>query len=181
MKLKLSIVFLLLHLHIIAQDSSYIQKRTPPPEKPFDWSKVFVGGNLGIQFGTATFIDVSPLVGYRINNHVWAGVGATYQYYHYQDKNYNLTTNVYGGRIFGRYFFTQNLFAHAEYEVLNLEAYDLYPPRRVEVGSLLGGGGYMQRFGSNSGLTVMILYNFTESAYTPYQNPIIRVGMVFGF
>jgi hypothetical protein len=180
-KLKLSIVFLLLHLHIIAQDSTHIQKHTPPPKKSFDWSKVFVGGNLGMQFGTATFIDVSPLVGYRINDRIWAGVGATYQYYHYKDKNYDFTTNIYGGRIFGRYFFTQNLFTHAEYELLNLEAYDLYPPRRVEVGSLLVGGGYMQRFGGNTGLSIMILYNFTESAYTPYQNPIIRVGMVFAF
>jgi hypothetical protein len=26
----------------------------------------------------------------------------------------------------------------------------------------------------------MVLYNFTESVYTPYQNPIFRVGVVFG-
>jgi len=180
-KLKLSLLFLLLSLQIIAQDSIKTKRHSPPSKQEFDWSKVFVGGNLGMQFGTSTFIDVSPMAGYRINDHIWAGVGVTYQYYHYRDKNYDFTTNIYGGRIFGRYFFTQNLFAHTEYEVLNLEAYDLYPPRRIDVGSLLAGGGYIQRFGTNSGLTAMILYNFTESAYTPYQNPIIRVGMVFGF
>jgi long-subunit fatty acid transport protein len=165
---------------MVAQDSAYVRRHSSPPKKKFDWSKVFVGGNVGMQFGTSTFVAVSPLVGYRINSRFSAGIGATYQYYHYQDKLYNITSNIYGGRVFGRYFITQNLFAHAEYEVLNLTAYDSYPPRRVDVGSLLAGGGYIQRFGRNSGVTAMILYNFTESVYTPYQNPIIRVGMVFG-
>lgn len=161
----------------IAQDSTMLRKH-PPKENFLD--KVFVGGNMGLQFGTVTFIDVSPLVGYRINDQLSVGVGATYQYYHYKDKVYDLETNVYGGRIFGRYFFTDYLFAHGEYEYLNLEAFDFFPRRRVDVGSLLGGVGYFQRFGRNSGLVAMILYNFTESVYTPYSNPIIRVGINIG-
>jgi hypothetical protein len=81
----------------------------------------------------------------------------------------------------GRYFFTDYLFAHAEYEILNLEAYDFYPTRRVNVESLLVGGGYFQRIdGSNSGIFVMLLYNLTESLYTPYSNPIVRIGVNLG-
>jgi len=176
-KIKI-IIFLLFTTNVIlAQDSSMVRKN-PPKQRFMD--KIFFGGNLGFQFGTVTFADVSPLVGYRITDKIAAGVGVTYQYYRYKDRNYDFTTNVYGGRLFGRYSFTDYLFAHAEYEYLNLEAFDFFR-RRVDVNSVLAGAGYIQRFGSNSGIIAMILYNFTESAYTPYTNPIIRVGVSFGF
>lgn len=160
-----------------AQDSTMIRKH-PPKERFID--RMFTGGNLGAQFGTITFIDVSPLLGYKITDKLAAGVGATYQYYHYKDKYYDFETNVYGGRVFGRYLFTDYLFGHVEYEYLNLEAFD-FKRRRVDVGSLLAGGGYIQRIGDHAAIVAMILYNFTESVYTPYSNPIIRVGVNIGF
>jgi len=159
-----------------AQDSSMIRKHKLRPDF---WDKVFVGGNVGFQFGTITFAEVSPLVGYRITEKISAGVGITYQYYRYKDQSYDFHTDVYGGRVFGRYFFTDYLFGHAEYEYLNLEAFD-FVRRRVDVGSLLVGGGYLQRFGEHSGISAMLLYNFTESVYTPYSNPIFRIGVVIG-
>jgi hypothetical protein len=148
------------------------------PKTPFT-DRLFTGGNLGFQFGTVTFAEISPLIGYRFTDKISAGVGVTYQYYHYKDTYYDLETNVYGGRIFGRYLFTNYLFAHLEYEYLNLEAFD-FQRRRVDVGSLLAGGGYIQHIGPRSAIVAMILYNFTESAYTPYSNPIIRIGLNIG-
>ncbi len=188
MKVKLAILFFFFYWHINAQDTTSTwysppMHRTPthrpPPKEPFiDKSKIFVGGNFGLQFGTITYLDLSPLVGYRISDHFSAGVGVTYQYL--KDNFYNVETNVFGGRVFGRYFIRQNIFAHAEYNVLNLQAFDLYPAQRINVGSLLVGGGYIQRFAKNSGMTVMLLYNLTPSVYSPYQNPIIQVGMILG-
>jgi hypothetical protein len=133
-----------------------------------------------MQFGSSTFLAVSPLVGYKFTNKISAGVGITYQYFHYKNNLYNIETNVYGARIFGRCMTTENVFGYGEYEYLNLEAFDFFPRRRVDVGSLLGGGGYIQRFSSRASLVAMVLYNFTPSYYTPYQNPVIRVGMNFG-
>lgn len=166
----------ILSLQSLAQDSSMI-RRNPPKER--FWDRVFVGGNLGFQFGTVTFAEVSPLVGYRFTDRLVGGVGVTYQYYKYQDQYYDFVTDVYGGRVFGRYFITDYFFGHGEYEYLNLEAFD-FQRRRVDVGSLLGGVGYFQRFGEFSGITAMLLYNFTESTYTPYTNPIFRIGLVVG-
>lgn len=177
LKLKLLSVCLLISVFCFAQDSAMIRKNKP---KDRFWDKVFVGGNFGIQLGTSTFIDVSPLAGYRITPKFSAGVGVTYQYFHYKDRYYDLETNVFGGRVFGRYLFTDYLFGHAEYEYLNLEAFDFFPRRRVDVVSILGGGGYIQRFGRNSAIVAMILYNFTESLYTPYNNPVIRIGVNLG-
>ncbi len=194
MKVKLSILFLLLSLQIIAQDSSRIWHPSAnrdtskiwhssyrrPSQKPplFDKNKVFVGGNFGLQFGTITYIALSPLVGYRLSDRVSVGAGVTYQYL--KDNFYNITTNVYGVKMFGRYFVRPNIFAHVEYDLLNLTAFDLYPIQRITVGSLLVGGGYIQRFAANSGMTAMILYNLTPSPYSPYQNPILQVGMILG-
>jgi hypothetical protein len=167
---------ILLSVRVVAQDSTMIRKE----RKENFWNKVFVGGNVGFQFGTITFAEVSPLIGYRFTEKIHAGIGATYQYYHYKDQYYDLETNVYGGRLFGRYFFTDYLFAHVEYEYLNLEAFDFIPRRRVDVSSVMAGGGYLQKFAQNSGIYIMLLYNFTESAYTPYANPIIRIGLNIG-
>lgn len=179
LRLKFNLLFLFILLNILgnAQDKSMIPKE---PVKENFWDKIYFGGNLGLQFGTSTFIDISPLVGYRITDKISAGVGVTYQYYHYKDRVYDFQTNVYGGRVFGRYLITENLFAHAEYEYLNLEAFD-FQRRRVDVGSSMAGGGYIQHIGANSSLVAMILYNFTESVYSPYQNPIIRIGFNIGF
>jgi hypothetical protein len=161
----------------MAQDSTMLRKH-PPKERIID--KLFTGGNLGAQFGNITFIDVSPLLGYKVTDKIGVGIGATYQYYHYHDRLYDLETNVYGGRVFGRYLFTDYLFGHLEYEYLNLEAFD-FNRRRVDVESLLAGGGYIQRISDHAAVVAMILYNFTESVYTPYTNPIIRVGFTIGF
>jgi hypothetical protein len=161
-----------------AQDSTMLRKH---PLKESFRDRVFVGGNIGFQFGTVTFAEVSPLIGYRFTDKISAGIGATYQYYKYKDPTYQLETNVYGGRVFARYFFTDYLFAHAEYEHLNLEAYNSRPKKRVDVESLLVGGGYFQRISdSNSGIYIMLLYNLTESIYTPYSNPIVRIGVNLG-
>jgi long-subunit fatty acid transport protein len=168
--------FSLISVSSSAQDSTMLRKH--PPKKNF-FDKVFVGGNLGLQFGVVTYAEVAPLVGYKFNEKISAGIGGIYQYYHYKDQYYDFETNVYGGRVFGRYNFTNYLFGHLEYEYLNLEAFDFFR-RRVDVGSVMAGAGYIQHIGPNSGIVAMVLYNFTESAYTPYQNPIFRVGFMIG-
>ena len=52
---------------------------------------------------------------------------------------------------------------------------------RDNITSLMVGGGYAQPIGSNAALTLMILWNLTEEQYSPYQNPIFRLGFAAGF
>jgi len=174
--LKITFILVCIAGSSFAQDSTMLRKN-PPKERFID--RIYGGGNVGAQFGTVTFVDISPLIGYRITDKISAGIGATYQYYHYNDKYYDFETDVYGGRVFGRYLFTDYLFGHVEYEYLNLEAFD-FQRRRVDVGSLMVGAGYIQRISDRAGVIAMILYNFTESVYTPYTNPIIRIGFNIG-
>ncbi len=171
-------------------ESSGYEKEERPTSPIKD--RFFFGGSLGLQFGSATYIDVSPLVGYKITEKFHAGVGVTYIYFKVKDSNYNYAyeTSIYGGRVFSRYYFLENFFGHAEFEVLNMDV-----PRSRSIGgntppfdyvrdnitSVMVGGGYAQPIGTNAALMLMILWNLTEEQYSPYQNPIFRLGFSAGF
>lgn len=146
-----------------------------------DWrsnfrSRIFTGGNFGLQFGTFTFVDVSPLVGYRLTEKIQGGIGITYRYF--SDNLNNFSTSMYGGSVFARYFILDNLFAHTEYEVLNGE---WFYGERFNVTSIFVGGGYSQRLGGTVFANILILWNINESIYSPYQNPVFRAGIGMGF
>jgi hypothetical protein len=154
--------------------SQIINNDEPEPGNNFN-QRFFTGGNLGLQFGTITFIDVSPIIGYQISKKTQAGVGVTYRYF--QDNRFNYSTSIYGGRTFFRYFFMPNLFAHSEYEVLNGEwRYN----ERYNITSIFVGGGFAQRLGGRSFLSLMLLWNLNDSADSPYTNPVIRGGFNIG-
>jgi hypothetical protein len=51
--------------------------------------RIVVGGSLGAQFGNSTYVEVSPIVGYKVTDMFTAGVGFSYQYY---KVNYNVIT-----------------------------------------------------------------------------------------
>jgi len=146
----------------------------------FSADRIFTGGDVRVDIGNVeTVIELSPIVGYRFTEKLRAGVGLTYIYY--ENKNFNFSSNVYGGRLFGQYNIWENLFAHTELELLNLGRYDLAGNSdRIFVPGVLVGGGYQQSLGGNSGASVMILYNITQSPYTPYPNPVIRIGFNIG-
>lgn len=151
--------------------------------KGFDASKIYTGGGLGFTFGTVTVIDVSPLIGYRFTEKLSAGVGGIYKYYN--DKRYTPADKrtIFGGNVFSRYNITANIFAHVEYEYITYKT-DYYTfwnqEQQISEWGLLAGGGYRQQLGNKSYVFAMILYNFNETQYTPYDNPVIRVGVELG-
>ena len=123
------------------------------------------------------------MVGYRVTDRFSAGVSATYIYYSVDDPGYyEYDSHVYGGSIFSRYLFTENIFAHAELELLNMEIYDFYNYQgRQTIPSLLLGAGYRMPMGSRSSMSFLILFDVIEDRYSPYVNPIIEIGFGFGF
>jgi len=143
--------------------------------KHFDRKKFFTGGNFGLQFGTLTLINLSPLFGYNINDKLKAGIGGTYIYLNDKSSFGGYTANTFGGRVFFRYLFFQNFFAHTEYEVLNGNWFVGEPRRNVT--SLFIGGGLAQQIGKNGTANILLLYNLNQGIFSPYtSNPIIRVG-----
>ena len=144
---------------------------------------LFFGGSFGLQFGSQTYVEIAPIIGYNINPKLAAGLGLKYTYYNYSDSYSNsYSTNIYGGGPFVRYVLFQGLFLHAEYEILNLEVPDPYylTYKRENISSVFLGGGYRQMIGEKSSLDFLLLYNINESSNSPYVNPVIRIGFGFG-
>ncbi len=156
-------------------------------QKGFTWDRVVFGGNFGMSFSTfESLVALSPSVGYRFTEKLTIGTGVIYQYYGVRFPNFKFNYNNYGGRLYGTYQITDFLIAHTEYESLNLE-YISYNAMgnpdaslRRTVNSWFVGGGYRQYFSRNSTIDLMLLYNLTETPFTPYSNPVIRVGFGIG-
>lgn len=182
--------FIFISISLKAQEEKKDFQKRPVGQKKFDWKKLQPGGSIGLQFGDVTIIDLSPTVAYPVTEKIALGVGATYNYIRFKgvyNFSYNriqdLSLSSYGGRMFGRYFIFPSVFAHAEYEVLNVEYYRDYDLKtfHTTVGSPLIGAGYAQRFGMGSYFFLMLLYNLNYTIYSPYPSPyIFRVGMSIG-
>lgn len=177
--LLIALSFSWLPSEVLAQIEFYEEEEEKVPLS----DRLYFGGNFGLQFGSITYVDVSPLVGVMITERYSAGVGITYQYLKYRD--FSESSNVYGGRIFNRYNVLPNVFAQAEFESLNVEAYretatgDIVSRREWEPGLFLG-GGYFIPFGRRGGMNFTLLYNVLyDNRNLLYNEPyVIRAGFV---
>ncbi|MBL7925173.1 MAG: hypothetical protein JNL88_13305 [Bacteroidia bacterium] len=146
--------------------------------------RLFFGGNLGLSFGTLTYINVSPVIGYRLTEKFGAGLGPVYTYYSdNRDRRYKYETHMYGGRTFAQYQVMENVLLYSEYELINMEVPDLLFTKliRKNISSLFVGGGYAQNIGGRTSLSLMVLFNVIEGDYRIYENPVIRTGINVGF
>jgi hypothetical protein len=147
-------------------------------------SRLFFGGGCGLQFGSVTLIELSPLVGYKVTPKFSLGVSPTYKYYKYNDyygPSNDLSTNVWGGSIFARYSIFQNVFAHVEYETLYYNTKVSGNPEYMQqYNSFFVGGGYNQQIGQNSAMYFLLLWNLNDTPDSPYINPVIRIGFSVG-
>jgi len=158
------------------------------PDTKQSWKeKFFYGGSLGLQFGTLTLVDISPMVGYKVTPRLGLGINPTYKYYRYKNYYYSsddLKINVFGAGLFGRYLLFDKLFAHAEYEYLIYDFIDSPQSGNTfaqEFQSFLVGAGYRERIAANGYMYLMALWNLNETIDSPYSNPIFRAGFSIGF
>ncbi len=156
--------------------------------------RFFFGGNFGLQLGSITNIEVSPIAGYRLFPWFSVAAGPKYQLYGENYAGFKFNTHIYGGRTFLRIIvigdfdefiplgFHGGLFAHAEYEALNLERqyFDLTGSEgRFWLNSVLVGGGISQPLSDRASVNIMVLWNLNETANSLYNSPIIRFGINF--
>lgn len=172
--------------------------------KKFDPRRMVYGGNFGASFSSDyTFVDLSPLVGYRFTDRFQAGVGGTYLYsrvvYYYANPQtgaieaFPLSSSIYGARMYGEYDIFKDLlsgndrlFGHAEVEGLNVSYYpngDPYAPtQRTWIGNYFVGGGYRQALGRRSFVNITVLYNLNYNVnrdISPYSSPwVFRIGFM---
>jgi len=157
--------------------------------------KFFLIPELWISFGSSTYIDLAPMVGFHVMDRLALGIGP---HYIYQSQNataavpIDYQTHSYGLKGFARFSLITNaeeflpiklfseLFAHFEYEGLSLEKAYYVPPyndtgRYVYQGILVG-GGVLQRIGMYNSVSFTVLWDINELTISPYTNPVFRIG-----
>ncbi|HET8860727.1 hypothetical protein [Marivirga sp.] len=173
-------LFISILLLLFASHNSICQKYVDEDSGIID--RIYLGGNFGLQFGSYTHIEASPLVGYMINEKLSAGVGVIYQYFRIRGNSQfgDYETNIYGGKLFGRYNFSNQVFGYSEYENINRDfrSSSTSDLSRIWVPAFFIGGGYFQPIGNRAGFTVMALYNLLHfPGRSPYNSPfVLRVG-----
>ncbi len=145
-------------------------------------SKIYIGGNIGGGWSSnSAYLELSPIIGYQVTPAFHIGTRFTYSYSKYTNPyGFKQDYHDLGFSVFSRYHFLRFLFAHAEFEELSAQYYlsDGSKSRRWVPGLFLGGGLY-QHMG-NAYMHIALLFNVLDTEYSPYTNPIIRIGFGVG-
>ncbi len=169
------------------QDRRSSAKESRPPLS----ERMFFGGSFGLQFGTITNIEISPVAGLWLLPRLAIAAGPSWQYY----SDPLGKTSIYGGRGYLRFMFISDfnqfiplginlgLFTHAEYEALSLENdfWSLSPSgnARIWQHNALLGLGLSQPLGMKSSMNIYFLWVVTESDFEIYNNPEVRIDFLF--
>jgi hypothetical protein len=161
----------------------------PPPPPPPPASRIIYGGGVGMSFGDVDYIEISPMIGYKLTPKTHVGITLLYRYRDDSRYDPDLTTSDYGGSVFARYFPLGGFFIQGEYEWINYEYVSFdgfsYSNDRQGDSNWLAGGGFSQSMGGHASFFISAMYNFgydEDDFFEPYDSPwVIRVGVGFGF
>ncbi|MCZ2394575.1 MAG: hypothetical protein LC105_12010 [Chitinophagales bacterium] len=167
-------------------EKSNKQQKTADEDKKWKWNLFRIGGNFGLSFGSITFVELSPTFGYWvIPEKLQVGLSSKYIYQSVRyDNGEKWKSFLYGGGAFVDYVIWNGIFAHGEYELVNKESY--FNTNRVNVSSLLLGGGYIQPIGQNGNFYISALFNVLDSDESIYSGTfgsfplILKMGFGFG-
>jgi hypothetical protein len=183
---RICLLLILLFITISGIFGQQVKKETPPLKE-----RLFYGGSFGLQFGTVTDIEFSPIIGIWLLPRIAVAAGPDFRYF----KDPFDHTTIYGGKTYGEIVFLQDLnniiplgvhlglFFHGEYEFLSLESSFFksppYDSERFITNTFLAGGGIRQQIGRRSSLNLTFLWALNDSGYGIYGNPEIRVSFIF--
>jgi len=182
-RLLLILLFALVLINITFSTISgqKVRSETPPLKE-----RLFYGGSLGLQFGTYTDIDVSPVIGLWVLPRLNVAAGPKYRFQKYYDER----ANMYGGRAYSQFFFIRDLnnmipmgvhlgfFLHAEDEFFKFYYTDGTDAEELFSNVPLIGAGISEPLGRRASLNLMFLWALDDT-YDFYDDPEIRLSIIF--
>lgn len=162
------------------------ERSEPPPLR----ERFFFGGSFGLQIGTITDIELSPVAGLWVLPRLAVAAGPDYRFY----KDPLGKTNIYGGKAYLEYAVIKDInslipiglnmgiFVHFEDEMLSLDSEFWQIPNgseRYNVNTLLAGAGLSQPVGRRASVNMMLLWPLNEAEYDIYSSPEFRVTFIF--
>ncbi len=183
---KTILIVLLLFMSTADFFAQRVKEEAPPLSQ-----RMFYGGNLGLQFGTITDIQISPVVGLWVSPRLAVAIGPDYRFFKYRSEQ----TSIYGAKGYLQFVVIKDIstflpigastgiFLHLEDEVLNLESsYWKNPPvfsSRFNINTVLAGGGISQQVGRRSSIDLMLLWVLNDPGFDVYSNPEFRISFIF--
>jgi len=174
-------VLILLNIPVTAVLAQKTRSEVPPIKE-----RLFYGGSLGLQLGTLTDIDLSPIVGLWLLPRLNIAAGPKYEYYKFYDER----ANFYGGRVYTQYVFLKDLdnlipmgvhlgfFLHAEDEFFRLDYTDGTDWVSRFINTPLIGAGLSQPLGRRSAMNFMVLWPL-DNFFGLYSEPELRISFTF--
>lgn len=168
--------------------SQYLEKDPPPTAV----QRIFYGGDIGFAFGDVTQVQLNPFIGYRVANRLSLGVG--FDYIYVNSHVYNFEGSIIGGNVFASFTIIKSMenmipFFHSDMGVLicgqfsytNIGKYytQISDGAPVWISSPMLGLGLQFPMGQKSYLLVSVMYNFNDSFYSIYSNPVIKMCYQF--
>lgn len=169
------------------KDNGKEDARTELEKKKDRLQRIRIGGAFGLQFGTFTYVNISPTVGYMVvKNRLELGGGPIFIFERYRVTGYyDYKFFVYGPDIYARGFLWKGLYLESRYDLVNKPSYvDLN--KKIWVNHLLLGAGYAAPLGKAGFLNVSLLYNVLNNSESIYKGTfgnfplILNVGLGFG-
>ncbi len=177
-----------LFLLLAVQAASAQRERSEPPPLR---ERIFYGGSFGLQIGTITNIEASPIIGFWVLPRLAVAAGPNYRFY----KDPTGKTDIYGGRGYTEFVLINNInsilpiglnmgiFFHFEDEFMSLDSefwqISTSATTRYNINTLLAGAGISQPVGRRSSINMMVLWALNESEYDIYGSPEFRVSFIF--
>lgn len=198
-KVVFAVCFVMVCLAGMAQERMPNRMYTYSDEAPatgFSKQTLFLGGSLGLGFGSYNFdIGVNPEIGFSVNR--WLDVGAVVNFNYssiradpngFYNPNVSSKQFTYGGGVFGRAYVLPFLFltAQPEFNWTSITQKDettgVSTPYNANAPSLLLGIGYGRRVVGESGFYIALLFDAISNKNSPYNDiyghplPVIRAG-----
>jgi hypothetical protein len=189
--LRTVLLLIMLVLPVVAEGQRQRQRDAAPPFR----ERLFYGGNFGLQFGTITDIQVSPVIGFWVLPRLAVAIGPDYRFYKQKLYGYSSQTHIYGGKAYVEITVLRNInsvipigantdiILHLENNLLSLESEFFRDPpltsERFLMNTVLGGPGISQQVGKRSALNILVLWALNEPEVRIYSTPEIRFSFMF--
>jgi hypothetical protein len=151
-----------------------------------------LGGDLGLSFGTITYIKLAPELGYRFTTRFSAGLGPIYIYERYKGVN-DFESSTFGGKAVASFIIFKSvenggrlrfgdILLHAENEYIGVEPL-LFNPSTNEflLDNLLLGAGVSIPVSERFTISMYLLWDVTQNPNTLYANPTLKYGFYYHF
>lgn len=181
--------------------TDYKKNKSSVNEPPAYIEKLYYGCNIMLRYysygsGGIFYYDLSPHVGYKLNDYVSAGVQIIYNNSILSQGSRSISYNIIGPGVFARVLLGKVFFLQAEYDYLSVPSHYLGTAiaDRSWSDEKMVGIGYKSMIGSryrndNSGNVaklsyyINLMYDISPTYYSPYllQPLIYRAGLVYNF